>query len=52
LDNWRISVTATDYSVERLVGFLTAFDQDVEIIAKPRQKDSPRGSIRFRHAVV
>lgn len=24
-----------EYSVERLMGFLTAFDQDVEIIAKP-----------------
>jgi hypothetical protein len=32
------------------MGFLTAFDQDVEIIAKPRQKDGPRGSIRFRTA--
>jgi hypothetical protein len=28
--------------------FLTAFDQDVEFIAKPRQKDGPLGSIRFR----
>jgi predicted XRE-type DNA-binding protein len=41
-----------EYSVERLMGFLTAFDQDVEIIAKPRQKDGPRGSVRFRHAAV
>jgi predicted XRE-type DNA-binding protein len=41
-----------EYSVERLMGFLTAFDQDVEIIAKPRQKDGPRGSIRFRHAAA
>ncbi len=38
-----------EYSVERLMGFLTAFDQDVEIIAKPRQKDSPRSQISFRH---
>jgi predicted XRE-type DNA-binding protein len=41
-----------EYSVERLMGFLTAFDQDVEIIAKPRQKDGQRGSIRFRHAAA
>jgi predicted XRE-type DNA-binding protein len=41
-----------EYSVERLMGFLTAFDQDVEIIAKPRQKGSPRGSIRFRKAAA
>lgn len=38
-----------EYSVERLMGFLTLFDQDVEIIAKPRQKDSTRGQISFRH---
>jgi predicted XRE-type DNA-binding protein len=41
-----------EYSVERLMGFLTAFDQDVEIIAKPRQKDSPRGHISFRHVAA
>jgi predicted XRE-type DNA-binding protein len=41
-----------EYSVERLMGFLTAFDQDVEIIAKPRRKEGPRGSIRFRHAAA
>jgi predicted XRE-type DNA-binding protein len=41
-----------EYSVERLMGFLTAFDQDVEIIARPRQKNGPRGSIRFRHAAA
>jgi dodecin len=36
-DSYRISV-------ERLMGFLTASDQDVEIITKPRQKNGPRGS--------
>jgi predicted XRE-type DNA-binding protein len=41
-----------EYSVERLMSFLTAFDQDVEIIAKPRQKDSSRGHITFRHAAA
>jgi predicted XRE-type DNA-binding protein len=27
-----------EYSVERLMNFLTAFDRDVEIIARPRRK--------------
>lgn len=36
-----------EYSMERLIGFLTAFDQDVEIVAKPRVKDSVRGKITF-----
>jgi hypothetical protein len=52
LKDWRITVTVTEYSVERLMGFLTAFDQDVEIVARPRQKNGPRGSIRFRHAAA
>jgi predicted XRE-type DNA-binding protein len=39
-----------EYSVERLMGFLTAFDQDVEIVAKARRSGSLRGSITFRHA--
>mgnify|MGYP000563054822 CR=1 FL=1 len=37
-----------DYSVERLMGFLTAFDQDVEIVVRPREADSGRGQITFR----
>jgi predicted XRE-type DNA-binding protein len=41
-----------EYSAGRQMNFLTACDQDVEIIAKPRQKDGPRGSIRFRHAAA
>jgi hypothetical protein len=41
-----------EYSVERLMGFLTAFDQDVEIIARPRRKNGPRGQISFRHAAA
>ena len=41
-----------EYSVERLIGFLTAFDRDVEIVAKPRRKDDgERGRITFRHSV-
>jgi predicted XRE-type DNA-binding protein len=40
-----------EYSLERLMGFLTAFDQDVEIVAKPRRKNGARGQITFRHGV-
>jgi predicted XRE-type DNA-binding protein len=39
-----------EYSVERLMGFLTAFSQDVEIVATARRGDGSRGSITFRHA--
>ncbi|MEX0404875.1 helix-turn-helix transcriptional regulator [Aquibium sp. LZ166] len=38
-----------EYSVERLLGFLTAFDRDVEIIARPTEKAGGQGSITFRH---
>lgn len=38
-----------EYSVERLLGFLTAFDRDVEIIARPAEKAGGHGSITFRH---
>jgi predicted XRE-type DNA-binding protein len=38
-----------EYSVERLIGFLTAFDRDVEIIARPRRKEGERGQVTFRH---
>jgi predicted XRE-type DNA-binding protein len=41
-----------EYSVERLMGFLTAFDRDVEIVVKPREKDGIRGHITFRHEPV
>ncbi|MBV8564937.1 MAG: XRE family transcriptional regulator [Methylobacteriaceae bacterium] len=33
-----------EYSVERLIGFLTTFDRDVEIVARPRPKGE-RGHI-------
>jgi predicted XRE-type DNA-binding protein len=36
-----------DYSVERLLGFLTAFDSDVDIIVRPRTTENRRGDIRF-----
>jgi predicted XRE-type DNA-binding protein len=44
-----------EYSIERLIGFLTAFDLDVEIVAKPREpaKSEGRGEVTFKpgHAV-
>jgi predicted XRE-type DNA-binding protein len=39
-----------EYSVERLIGFLTAFERDVEIVVKPRAKDGSRGHVTFRQA--
>lgn len=39
-----------EYSVERLMEFLTAFDLDVEIISKPRNKAGQRGHITFKRA--
>lgn len=38
--------TFREYSVERLMGFLTTFNNDVEIVVRPRQTESP-GEIRF-----
>jgi len=37
-----------EYSVERLMEFLTAFDRDVEIVSKPRKKSGERGQITFK----
>ncbi len=36
-----------EYSVERLMGFLTAFDCDVEIVSRPRVENEGRGKIVF-----
>ena len=36
-----------EYSVDRLMEFLTAFDRDVEIVVKPRKKSGRSGRIRF-----
>jgi predicted XRE-type DNA-binding protein len=36
-----------EYSVERLIGFLTTFDRDVEIVARPRKKSGKTGQITF-----
>lgn len=38
-----------EYSVERLMGFLTAFHHDVEIVVRPRRAEDERGRITFRH---
>ena len=40
-----------EYSIERLMAFLTAFDRDVEIISRPRSRKSKkaeRGQIVFK----
>jgi hypothetical protein len=40
-----------EYSIERLMAFLTAFDRDVEIVSRPRSKrtkKSERGQIIFK----
>jgi predicted XRE-type DNA-binding protein len=39
-----------EYSVERLMGFLTAFEQDVEIVVRPYSKAGEAGRIAFKPA--
>jgi len=41
-----------EYSVERLMGFLTTFDRDVEIVARPRKKSAKSGRITFTTAAA
>ena len=41
-----------EYSVERLIGFLTAFHQDVEIVTRPKHRGNGRGEITFRHELA
>jgi predicted XRE-type DNA-binding protein len=36
-----------EYSIERLMGFLTAFDRDVEIVVRPHETSGNPGSITF-----
>jgi predicted XRE-type DNA-binding protein len=36
-----------EYSIDRLMGFLTAFDRDVEIVVHPRKKGGKGGRITF-----
>lgn len=37
-----------EYSIDRLMGFLTGFDRDVEIVVRPRKKAGKAGRITFR----
>lgn len=39
-----------EYSVERLIAFLTAFDRDVEIVSRPHKKSGKMGRITFTTA--
>jgi len=39
-----------EYSIERLIGFLTAFNRDVEIVVRPRKKSGKHGKITFTPA--
>ena len=41
-----------EYSIERLMGFLTAFDRDVEIVVRPQKKAGKGGRITFRPAAA
>jgi predicted XRE-type DNA-binding protein len=41
-----------EYSVERLMGFLTAFEQDVEIVVRPYSKAGEAGRIAFKPAAA
>jgi hypothetical protein len=36
-----------EYSIERLIGFLTVFDRDVEIVSKPHKKSGKSGRVTF-----
>ena len=40
-----------EYSIDRLMGFLTAFDHDVEIVVRPSQ-EKRAGKITFTPAMV
>jgi predicted XRE-type DNA-binding protein len=41
-----------EYSIDRLMEFLTTFDRDVEIVVKPHRKTGKAGRIRFVPAVA
>jgi predicted XRE-type DNA-binding protein len=36
-----------EYSIDRLMGFLTSFDRDVEIVVKPHKRAGKAGRITF-----
>jgi predicted XRE-type DNA-binding protein len=37
-----------EYSIDRLIGLLTSFDRDVEIVVRPHKKSGKAGRITFR----
>ena len=37
-----------EYSIERLMEFLTSFDRDVEIVVRPHKKSGKAGRITFK----
>jgi hypothetical protein len=39
-----------EYSIERLIAFLTAFDRDVEIVSRPQKKSGKGGRVTFTTA--
>ncbi|MHB8729315.1 MAG: helix-turn-helix domain-containing protein [Sulfuricaulis sp.] len=39
-----------EYSVDRLMGFLAAFDRDIEIVVRPHKKAGKGGRITFKSA--
>lgn len=41
-----------EYSVERLMTLLTAFDRDVEIVVKPREGNGEKGLVTVRHEAL
>jgi predicted XRE-type DNA-binding protein len=41
-----------DCAVERLIGFLTRFEQDVEIVVRPHAKRGETGAITFRRSAA
>ena len=41
-----------DYSAERLMKMLTVFEQDIEIVMKPRRKTGEPGRITFKSAAA
>ena len=38
-----------EYSIERLMEFLTSFDRDIEIVVRPHKKSGKAGRITFRN---
>ena len=41
-----------EYSIDRLMGFLTTFDRDIEIVVRPRKKAGKGGVIIFTPAAA